>query len=271
MASPCQQHRERVLAARTPAAVELLDRKAATQYELMLMQLATDRRRLKQIQSIERKIALKRELLPAYAAYVEGVITSQSGRPDDVLMTILVWRIDTGDLSGAIELAAYALQYGLNTPDRYERTTACLIAEEMADTALRGLTAGQTVDPDLLEQTWQLTAPHDMFDPVRARLLKAIGLAQQQAGQPHLAVEPLKRALELDDRCGVKKIIEQLERELKKEALPASQEQPEAGVTTPAGLPGEPRTRAAQGEADATARSQSPDHRPSTGRKDPCA
>lgn len=266
MASPCQQHRERILAARIPAAVELLDRKAATQYELMLMQLAGDRRRLKQIQSIERKIALKRELLPAYAAYVEGVITSQSGRPDDVLMTILVWRIDTGDLTGALQLAAYALQYGLNTPDRYERTTACLIAEEIADTALRLMAAGTPVDPDPLEQTWHLTAPHDMFDPVRARLLKAIGLAQQQAGQPHRAVEPLRRALELDDRCGVKKIIEQIERELKKE-------QPVAGVTPPAGLPGEPRTRAAQGEADADADafSQPPDHRPSTGRTEPCA
>lgn len=38
----------------------------------MLMQLAEHRRRLKQIQSIERKIEVKRQLLPEYAAYIQG-------------------------------------------------------------------------------------------------------------------------------------------------------------------------------------------------------
>jgi hypothetical protein len=164
-------------------------------------------------------------------------------------MTVLIWRIDTGDLAGALTLADYALRFGLQMPDRYERTTACLIAEEIADTALKAITAGQTVAPDVLERTWQLTEPHDMFDPVRARLLKVIGLAWQQAGQGSRAIEPLKRALELDDRCGVKKIIEQLERELKREpqVIPAhNNAQPTVSTGVLPGLPGEPRTRAAQ-------------------------
>ena len=41
---------------------------AASEYQLLLARMGVDLRRLKEIQSIERKIELKRELLPAYLA-----------------------------------------------------------------------------------------------------------------------------------------------------------------------------------------------------------
>jgi hypothetical protein len=182
----------------------------------MLMQLAEHRRRLKQIQSIERKIELKRQLLPEYVPYVQGVLEADSGRQDDVLMTVLVWRIDTGDIEGALSIAAYAIRHDLQTPDRYERSTACLIAEEVADTALKLMDGDTPIPPELITLTLELTADKDMFDQVRAKLLKAQGLCLLKAGQQAAAMEPLKRALELDDRCGVKKLIEVTEREIKK-------------------------------------------------------
>lgn len=216
MTNLARQQRQRKLAALQGAANPVLDARAASQYELMLMQLAEHRRRLKQIQSIERKIELKRQLLPEYVAYVQGVLEADSGRQDDVLMTVLVWRIDTGDIEGALEIAAYAIRHDLQTPDRYERSTACLIAEEVADTALKLMDGDTPIPPELITLTLELTMDKDMFDQVRAKLLKAQGLCLLKAGQQAAAMEPLKRALELDDRCGVKKLIEVTEREIKK-------------------------------------------------------
>jgi tetratricopeptide (TPR) repeat protein len=211
-----RKHRERTLAALQGADNSAMDTACATQYELMLMQLAEHRRRLKQIQSIERKIELKRGLLPEYAAYVAGVLESDCGRQDDVLMTVLVWRIDIGDIAGALEIAAYAIRHDLQTPDRYERSTACLIAEEVADTALKLMDGDTPIQPELITLTLELTTDQDMFDQVRAKLLKAQGLCLIKAGQQAAAMDPLKRALELDERCGVKKLIETTERELRK-------------------------------------------------------
>lgn len=231
--------RQRKLAALQGAADIVPDSRASNQYDLMLMQLAEHRRRLKQIQSIERKIELKRGLLPEYAAYVTGVLESDCGRQDDVLMTVMIWRIDIGDITGALDIAAYAIRHGLQTPDRYERSTACLIAEEVADTALKLMDTATPVPSELITRTIELTAEQDMFDQVQAKLLKAQGLALIQAGQQAEALEPLKRALALDERCGVKKLIETTEREIKKLATapdtnnPNSQQPDNAPATEP--------------------------------------
>ena len=225
MSSPCRKHKQRTIAAQIGAADPVIDAKAANQYELMLMQLAEHRRRLKQIQSIERKIEVKRQFLPEYESYVQGVLQSNSGRQDDVLMTVLVWYIDTGAIDKALEVAEYALQHDMQTPDRYERSTACLVAEEIADTALKLMDGENAVSAKLIGKAIALTEEHDMFDQVRARLLKAYGMALTKSGNQASAVEPLKRALELDERSGVKKLIEQTEREIKKNS--AKPEEPE--------------------------------------------
>ncbi len=234
--SPFRAHKQRVIAAQGRADIPEMDAKSANQYELMLMQLAEHRRRLKQIQSIERKIEVKRQLLPEYEPYVQGVLQSNSGRQDDVLMTILVWYIDAGEIENALPIAEYALHHELQTPDRYERSTACLVAEEIADTALKLMDGENAVPVELIGKAIALTEEHDMFDQVRARLLKAYGMALTKSGNQSAAVEPLKRALELDDRSGVKKLIEQTEREIKKNSVKpeepeqetSEQEQPES-------------------------------------------
>lgn len=229
MNSPCRAHKQRVIAAQSGAAGPEMDSKAANQYELMLMLLAEHRRRLKQIQSIERKIEVKRQLLPEYESYVQGVLQSNSGRQDDVLMTVLVWYIDTGAIDKALDIAEYALQHDLQTPDRYERSTACLVAEEIADTALKLMDGDNAVPAELLGKAIALTEEHDMFDQVRARLLKAYGMALTKSGNQVEAVELLKRALELDERSGVKKLIEQTERDIKKNS--GKPEEPEQEVS----------------------------------------
>lgn len=211
-----RRNRERKLAALQGAVDPSLNARASNQYDLMLMQLAEHRRRLKQVQSIQRKAEAKAKFLPDYQAYVDGVLASGSGRQDDVLMTIMIWHIDAGQLDRALTLAKYALEHDLQTPDRYDRKTACLIAEEVADAAARAPETDPVASSTLLRAV-AMTESHDMFDQVRAKLNKATGIALSNEGQPQEAIHYLKRALELDDRSGVKKLIEQIERQLRKE------------------------------------------------------
>ena len=211
MKTPAQRHFEKVraeLAATAAAADGATSMAGSSVYELMLAKLHTDRRRLKAIQSVERKVDVKRELLPDYVQYVDGVLAGGRGAQDEVLVNVMVWRIDVGDIPGALAIAAYALEHGIKMPDQYDRTLATVVAEEVADRALEALKAEQAFDFGLLLDVAKLTDPHDMHDQVRAKLYKAIGLSLQS--DPATALPYLERALQLFDRIGVKKDIARL-------------------------------------------------------------
>lgn len=121
MTSPAQRHMMRVSAAMT-AQREAAPLRHATVYEQMLVKLAADQRTLKAIYSKELKAAKKRELLPFWLPWVNGVLEQGKGAQDDILMTVMLWRLDTGDIAGALEIARYALKYGLTMPGKHRRT-----------------------------------------------------------------------------------------------------------------------------------------------------
>lgn len=216
MSSPAKAHFMRKSAASSQAA-ETPAHANANQYELMLMKLAQDKRRLKEVQSIERKAEVKREILPEYVPWVEGVLTGEQGVQDDVLMTAMVWRTDVGDLVGALEIGRYAIAHKLAMPDQYARSTGCILAEEFAGMSLKAMAAGSAADTDALIAVDELTNGEDMPDEVRAKLHKAIGLGLSATDKP-AALEHLRRAFSLHDKAGVKKEIERLERDLKNSA-----------------------------------------------------
>ena len=223
MTSPARRNRERKLAALQGAANPQFDQQRANAYELQLMQLAEHRRTLKGIQSIERKIDAKRTMLPVYTPWIDGLLAADRGEQDDVLVTVMLWTLDTGDLEGALPMASYVLRHGLSTPDRYERTAATMIAEEVADTAIKQQEAGVGPSTSLLGQYMARLHGSDIFDQVRAKLHKAVGRAALAEGLKPQAAEHYRRAIELHDKVGIKKELEVLERELKKEQQPDAQ------------------------------------------------
>ncbi len=162
MTSPAARHMMRVSASETArrAAAPLRN---ATAYEQMLVKLAADCRTLKQIRSNERKADKKRELLPFYLPWVGGVLSSGKGAQDDIVMTVMLWRLDADDIAGALEIARYAMTYGLTMPTGgHRRTTPYLLAEEVALSAQRLLDAKQPVGLPLLLDTIALTERADM-------------------------------------------------------------------------------------------------------------
>jgi len=214
MMSPAQAHRDRVLAAKRGGDNPALDQKALNQYELMLMQLTEHRRALKTLQSIDRKIQAKRQFLPQYTPYLDGVLSANRGQQDEVLTTVMLWHIDVGDIAAAIRLGRYAIQHDLTMPDRFERGLPCTFAEEVADVATRLLGSENAVSSALIAEVTAMTADSDMYDEVRAKLYRAYGEALEAEEQLQPAFDAYQTALKYNDKVGVKKLMEKLGRTL---------------------------------------------------------
>jgi len=242
--SLARKHRDRILASQMASAPALgsglshstpspasdagtpAERAAAS----IAMRLQHDLRRLKEIQSIARRIDVKREMLPAYTDWVAGLLdggrNAGAGIAEDVLPTVMVWLIDTGDYPRALLLAEHVIAYDVPLPSRYERSAAALIVEEIADAAIRAQTAKAPFPLDVLEHVAEVTADADMHDQVRAKLHKATGTELARAAdaidpaKPEFAalaqraLDPLRRAVALHDRVGVAGQIKRLERAL---------------------------------------------------------
>uniref|UniRef100_UPI00289D75E6 phage terminase small subunit n=1 Tax=Sphingomonas sp. TaxID=28214 RepID=UPI00289D75E6 len=189
--SPFQRHRARMMGelAAVQAADPAAQRRggAATEYELQRARLGVDLRRLHELQSVERKIELKRQLLPGYVDWVEGVMAANVATEDDILTHVMIWRLDVGDFAGALPLARFVLRHGLTLPERFSRTAPTLICEEIADAALKAIGQDQDFDIAILRDVEVLVIDEDIFDQVRAKLEKAIGLCLARAAD---AIEP---------------------------------------------------------------------------------
>ncbi|EBR0326426.1 terminase endonuclease subunit [Salmonella enterica subsp. enterica serovar Newport] len=240
MTSPAQRHMMRVSASQA-AQREQAPLRHATAYEQMLVKLADDRRTLKNIRSNERKAEKKRELLPFYAPWVAGVLADGRGAQDDIVMTVMLWRLDAGDIAGALEIAPYALKYGLTSDHR--RTTPYMLVEEVALATQRLRDAGDSVDLSWLQTTIDLTDGADVPDMVRARLHKVTGLTLRDAGQNAEALAQFQRAMQLDRNAGVRKEIERLERALKPKPEAAPRKTTKPRTRKPAARPAVKRGR----------------------------
>ncbi|GLK49626.1 hypothetical protein GCM10017620_25990 [Brevundimonas intermedia] len=200
-----------------------------------LIMLQEDKRRLKQLQSQERKIELKRELLPNYRDWCNGILASgrgDRGPLDSIFTTILMWTIDVGDYMTALPMAEHVLRYGLEMPAHVKRTPAVFIVEQIAEAAIASYDlADDAAEPfphAVLPMVEDLIAAvdADMPDEVTAKLQKAIGRAilagadlEDEDDVRVRQAQTLKhylRAIQLDPRSGVKGDVTRLKKALGK-------------------------------------------------------
>ncbi|MDG9860948.1 phage terminase small subunit [Acinetobacter ursingii] len=210
-----QQHQAKSAA---ESAAEFGTMQNTNAYEQQLMQLNSDKNRLKNIQSKQNKVELKRQLLPNYKPYLQGILEVKPGVQDAVVTEMLVWSIDVGEYDFALDLAEYVLKFGLKLPDRFERSEACFITEDIADEFLKVLKTDVHVDITVLERLESLItdesldkSKRDMPDEVKAKLYLALGKAEmrlitgENEQDVHHAINAknyLESAVNLDDKCG---------------------------------------------------------------------
>jgi len=218
MKNLARANRQRKLAALEGAVNPADQNKAMNNYELMLKLLHEHKRRLKTVQSSERKAKVKAQFIPEYRDYLAGVIHAGTGQQNDVLTTVMLWCIDAGEYSQGLDLAEYVLTHEIDMPDQYERTAPTLVTEEVANQALKFIDSETPVAIEHLERVSNMVAELDIYDQVRAKLMKAMGITYGKNGYNERAIAHLKKALELDEKSGVKKLIQEFKKAQKNSA-----------------------------------------------------
>lgn len=226
MLTPAQKHFQKVMAERHGKTDEQSDT-ARTAHEQIMHRLRMDQSALKRVQSDQAKAAMKRQLLPHYEGWIEGTLDGDSGRQDEVIVTLMVWAIDAGDYALAVRIGRYVVTHGLLMPDRFNRTAATVLVDEICDPILVQVKADDATDVTpylaVLDEVAEFTAGSDMPDVVRAKLCKvrAFALRNGTPEEQSTALELLRQALTLDAGAGVKKEIDRLARVVKKAAAAA--------------------------------------------------
>lgn len=188
----------------------------SNKYQLMLAKLATDKRRLKEVKSLERRNEIKKEILPDYYDWLDGALASEQGNQDDVVVTTLVWLLDVGDFDRALTVGQYAIRSNMTMPDQFERDIQTVIVDEISDAALRAQKNKQSFSLDYLYQTATIADGHDMADAAKAKLYKAIAVEEHNKGSLETALKYYTLADSLNERVGVKKLIQAIEKEMTK-------------------------------------------------------
>ncbi|MGP1084883.1 phage terminase small subunit [Serratia sp. CY58181] len=221
MLTPAQRHFQRVMAERHGKTEEFTEA-ARTAHEQILHRLRMDQSALRRVQSDQAKAEMKKQLLPHYEGWIEGTLDGNSGRQDEVIVTLMIWAIDAGDYPLAVRIGRYVIEHNLAMPDQFRRTAATALVEELCDPILVQVKADESTDLtahlQVLDELAQIVDGKDMPDVVLAKLFKVRGFALRggdDAAQAK-ALELLRQALKLDANAGVKKAIESLARQVKK-------------------------------------------------------
>ncbi|HAT4498784.1 TPA: terminase [Serratia marcescens] len=221
MLTPAQRHFQRVMAERHGKTEEFTEA-ARTAHEQILHRLRMDQSALKRVQSDQAKAEMKKQLLPHYEGWIEGTLDGNSGRQDEVIVTLMIWAIDAGDYPLAVRIGRYVIEHNLAMPDQFRRTAATALVEELCDPILVQVKADESTDLtahlQVLDELAQIVDGKDMPDVVLAKLFKVRGFALRGGGDTAQAkaLELLRQALKLDANAGVKKAIESLARQVKK-------------------------------------------------------
>ena len=239
MSSLARRHRERALAAQAGDSAQAAvvgqavampeTGEVASEYRALYAVLQDNLRSLSDIQSIEGRNPIKREMAETFRAWVDGALAAGAdgtAAQDEIVAQMMIWAIDYRDFERALDIGEHVLRFGITLPERYLRTPACLLAEEIATAVLA---EPQLATLEQLMRLDRLTGDYDMPDQARAKLLKALGRAYARAADEfdaeadsapaggkaallHAALDACKRALQLHKAIGVKKDIERLER-----------------------------------------------------------
>ena len=245
--SPALANRQRVLAAISTSAM-LAEHAArageapampeegpvATEYQGLLAKLHDDLRTLHGIQSREKKVELKAKLISAYLPWVRGALAIEDGAvapQDEIVVTVFIWAVDIRNWVLAVELVTHINAHGLTLPERFNRKPGGLLISEMTDVAINE--PGAVNREELVSAAPGEGPGWDMKNETHARYHRAIGEAwarEAEAFDPaaesapaggkammiDAALASLREAIRLHANVGVKKLVEQLERDAKK-------------------------------------------------------
>ncbi|ACS87583.1 phage terminase small subunit [Musicola paradisiaca] len=236
MLTPAQRHFQRVMAERR-GQEDIETEVSRTAHEQILHRLRLHQAALKQVQSDATKAEMKKAMLPEYDGWIDGTLEGDSGRQDEVIVTLMVWAIDCQDSALALKLGRYVVEHGLSLPaDKFRRDAVTVLAEEVSNPVLTLAATDDRADLSgytaVLDEVAAIVDGKDMPDEVRAKLCKARAFSRRAAVDAQTKADALtlfREAMARNPNAGVKREIATLTRELKK-LMPGSSDAPEDGA-----------------------------------------
>ena len=217
--SYARRHFEKTTAEIAAAEAGGADLGSLSAYQRLLKNLHDDKVLLKSVSSIADKVHIKKQALPAYQEWIDGITAAGTVQADDrIAATVIVWMIDCGLLDEAMPLADVLIHSGLESADEYSRSMPEIIVEQMADQIESGSEISAENLKTLIE--WATAKKEDglheinLADVIRAKLLKAAGEKAEAADDNETALNLYRQAVGYNDKAGVKKRIEALEKQL---------------------------------------------------------
>lgn len=217
--SYARRHFEKTTAEIAAAEAGGADLGSLSAYQRLLKNLHDDKVLLKSVSSIADKVHIKKQALPAYQEWIDGITAAGAVQADDrVAATVIVWMIDCGLLDEAMPLADVLIHSGLESADEYSRSMPEIIVEQMAGQIESGSEISAENLKTLIE--WATAKKEDglheinLADVIRAKLLKAAGEKAEAADDNETALTLYRQAVGYNDKAGVKKRIEALEKQL---------------------------------------------------------
>lgn len=178
--------------------------------------LARDLAVLSGIESVEKKIALKRELLPKYLTIAQQYIESGANYQNELLFWCALWSLDTDDLETAFTFFDYAIAQQQATPDRFKRDLPTLATELIAQWAERQFKEGKSASPYIDQvcerlDTKQWPCSNDI---VPGKAYKVAGQLCDAAGELKEALAFYQKAMAANDKAGCKTRVDKLKKQL---------------------------------------------------------
>lgn len=219
MMTPAKRYREQCAAT---AAAQDVDLTTLTPYQRLLKQLHADKAILKNIKSHQDKQQAKADLLPPYAEWLQGVLTSGTiAENDQITPTLLIWQLDCGLLDETMPLAQIAMNSKADSPDEFQRSLPEIIVEQYAE----NIGAGADIAPENIntlvgwatEKSENGQHVHNLPDLIRAKMLKAAGEYFESAEPPNqeLVLRLYSQAVEYNGKIGLKKKLAWLQSQSK--------------------------------------------------------
>ncbi|MEO9655913.1 phage terminase small subunit [Marinomonas sp.] len=172
---------------------------------------------MKNLEDIEDRASYKAEAIKRVEAFVMGYVESAAKYPNIVAVWMMVFLFDLGDIARAVPLALHlAKQQVHKMPQRFNSSIYQFICDYVYDWSVTQLEANKSAGP-YLEQViqaiesdkWQLS------NIVHGKMYAIYGKHLEALSEDEAALNAFEKAMDLNERAGVKKKIERLRAKLK--------------------------------------------------------
>ncbi|MFA0607259.1 phage terminase small subunit [Vibrio amylolyticus] len=147
MASPLARQRQAQIAQEQKTKTVVMQA-TPNSLHLLLTELDTDLKVLKNFNRTDEKVEHKREVLvPKYRQAIEDYLAGEDLFDNPLFTQMVIWLFDIEELQTAIKWCDIAIERGLDTPERFKRDFATFCSDEVLAWSEKMASKGQSIEP----------------------------------------------------------------------------------------------------------------------------